>query len=256
MTGSRTQVLNASHIITRQEEINSDIEQKGSPKKYPSSSGGWRSASCILESNLITFLTGPLEESVAAAESQVNTWMGVVSLVPIMGALLADSFVGCYRSIIVFSTLYIMHGYKLCIQAFGADQFDGNHQLPSKRRAKSSFFNWWIYGTSSGAVLAHLTLHYIQDNISWGIGFGIPCIAMIVGLVLFLLGTAMYRFPAARVDDDDECSCETISQRFLQVSGDSHNVVHQSLNSIIGGEEDAAKMLPSFLVKIFNAISC
>ncbi|CAI9114989.1 OLC1v1015819C1 [Oldenlandia corymbosa var. corymbosa] len=246
MTVTRTPELNAPLIITGLEEIDSDIEQKGSPKKHPaSSSGGWRSASFILgggilekfayygvESNLITFLTGPFEESVAAAASQVNTWMGVVSLVPILGALLTDSFVGRYRSIIIFSTLYIMgiglltlsatiirpqtkrrflffvslylmalaQVYKVCIQAFGADQFDGNHQLPSKSRAKISFFNWWICGTISGAALSHL--HYIQDNISWGIGFGIPCFAMIVGLVLFLLGTAMYRFPAARVSDD------------------------------------------------------
>lgn len=80
-----------------------------------------------------------------------------------------------------------------CVQAFGADQFDGDHAR--EKKAKSSFFNWWNFGTSVGALLGLVVLSYIEDNLSWGLGFGIPFIIMVFGSLLFLLGTITYRFP-------------------------------------------------------------
>ena len=83
-------------------------------------------------------------------------------------------------------------GHKPCTQAFGADQFDG--QDPEECKAKSSFFNWWYFGASAGVSIAVLIVSYIQDNLSWALGFGIPCMAMVVALVVFLLGTTTYRY--------------------------------------------------------------
>lgn len=39
-----------------------------------------------------------------------------------------------------------------------------------------------------------LFLNYIQDNLNWGLGFGIPCIMMAVALTIFILGTKTYRY--------------------------------------------------------------
>ncbi|XP_027093502.1 protein NRT1/ PTR FAMILY 5.10-like [Coffea arabica] len=58
-----------------------------------------------------------------------------------------------------------------------------------------------------GAIATHLILPYIHDNINWGIGFGIPCLPMIVGLILFLLGNKTYRFPATIGDKEVEIHC-------------------------------------------------
>ncbi|KAJ6884627.1 hypothetical protein NC652_031589 [Populus alba x Populus x berolinensis] len=162
-------------------------------------------------------------------------------LLPLLGAFIADSFLGRYRTIVVASCIYILGlslltlsavlpssrdsgcqtadaislcspdprqvilffvslyivaigqgGHKPCVQAFGADQFDGKH--PEESKAKSSFFNWWYFSMNSGMVVALLILNYIQDNLNWGLGFGIPCIIMVGALIVFLLGTKTYRY--------------------------------------------------------------
>ncbi|KAK4859735.1 hypothetical protein QYF36_010789 [Acer negundo] len=71
-------------------------------------------------------------------------------------------------------------------------QFDGQH--PEECKSKSSFFNWWGFGICVGAFSSHLILNYIQDNLSWALGFGIPCIAMVLALLVYFLGTNTYRF--------------------------------------------------------------
>lgn len=83
-------------------------------------------------------------------------------------------------------------GHKPCVQAFGADQFDEDDK--KERLAKSSFFNWWYFSTAAGVFVAQLVLSYVQENMSWELGFGIPGAFMCLALVLFLLGSVTYRF--------------------------------------------------------------
>lgn len=46
----------------------------------------------------------------------------------------------------------------------------------------------------AGCMATLSILNYIQDNLSWVLGFGIPCVAMIIALLVFMLGTVTYRF--------------------------------------------------------------
>ncbi|KAK3166095.1 hypothetical protein QOZ80_1AG0041390 [Eleusine coracana subsp. coracana] len=98
--------------------------------------------------------------------------------------------------VVFYISLYLVAlaeaGHKPCAQAFAADQFDQHD--PKESVARSSFFNWWYFGMCSGTALTTIVSSYIQDNIGWGLGFGIPCLVMVFALLAFLLGTQRYRY--------------------------------------------------------------
>ncbi|XP_074263505.1 protein NRT1/ PTR FAMILY 5.10-like [Silene latifolia] len=93
-------------------------------KKNPairSKTGRWRSAAFIIgvataelivdsgvQGNLINFLTGELGESIVTAAANLNAWAGVAYLLPIFGAVIADSYLGKYSTVIAASLLYIL----------------------------------------------------------------------------------------------------------------------------------------------------
>ncbi|KAG2313148.1 hypothetical protein Bca4012_027723 [Brassica carinata] len=201
-----------------------------------------------IASNLISYLTGPLGLSTAVAASNVNAWSGISCLLPVLGAFVADAFLGRYPTIIIASLVYVLglalltlsaclvpistpskhiarvmssspssllnllfffslylvavgqSGHKPCVQAFGADQFDETD--PKERRERSSFFNWWYLSMCAGVSLAILVVVYIQEAVSWALGFGIPCVFMVMSLVLFVLGRRKYRYVRRRQEEE------------------------------------------------------
>ncbi|KAF8403630.1 hypothetical protein HHK36_011734 [Tetracentron sinense] len=241
-----------------------DEEHKEASSQQEFSQGGWRSAIFIIgvevaerfayygmSGNLITYLTNVLHQSTATAAKNVNTWYGVSALLPLLGAFIADTYLGRFKTIIFASLIYIVGlvmlvisvsvidlrfryvtfflflyvvavgegGHKPCVQTFGADQFDED------TKAKSSFFNWWFFGICGGAGAAIFIVIYIQDNVGWAVGFGIPAVAMVLALVLLLLGRRLYRrqvlsgSPLTRVVQVFVAACR---KRHLTVSQDGH----------------------------------
>ncbi|KAI3911855.1 hypothetical protein MKW92_047634, partial [Papaver armeniacum] len=101
-----------------------------------------------------------------------------------------------FQVLFFYMSLYIASvggsGFRLCAQAFGADQFDETSS--DEFKSKSSFFNWWYFAASIGTILSQLILNYIQDNLSWTVAFGISGIVMMVALTVFLLRLHTYRY--------------------------------------------------------------
>jgi dipeptide/tripeptide permease len=82
-------------------------------------------------------------------------------------------------------------GTKPNVTTFGANQFDETDTR--EKMQKHSFFNWWMVSIFLGTLFSPTVLVYLQDNISFTIGYGVPTIALLVSVVIFLAGTHFYR---------------------------------------------------------------
>ncbi|RWV87816.1 hypothetical protein GW17_00050155 [Ensete ventricosum] len=101
-----------------------------------------------------------------------------------------------------YASLYVVAvgagGTKPNISTFGADQFDDFD--PHERKLKTSFFNWWMFSSFLGALFATLGLVYVQENVSWGVGYGIPTTGLVVSLLIFYAGAPNYRHKARKAE--------------------------------------------------------
>ncbi|KAL2940441.1 Protein NRT1/ PTR FAMILY 5.7 [Bienertia sinuspersici] len=86
-------------------------------------------------------------------------------------------------------------GYKPCLESFGADQFDDNHS--KERKQKMSFFNWWNIALCAGLFFGVTLIVYVQEYVSWGIGFLMLAITMGFTVFVFILGRPFYRYRSA-----------------------------------------------------------
>ncbi|PSS23908.1 Protein NRT1/ PTR FAMILY 5.2 like [Actinidia chinensis var. chinensis] len=82
-------------------------------------------------------------------------------------------------------------GTKPNISTIGADQFDDFE--PKEKAQKLSFFNWWMFSIFFGTLFANTVLVYIQDNVGWTLGYGLPTAGLAVSILIFLAGTPFYR---------------------------------------------------------------
>ena len=96
---------------------------------------------------------------------------------------------------VFYCALYIIAigtgGTKPNISTMGADQFDDFE--PKERSQKLSFFNWWMFSIFFGTLFSTTFLVYTQDNVGWGLGYGIPTIGLSLAVLFFLMGTPFYR---------------------------------------------------------------
>ncbi|KAL5230450.1 hypothetical protein ABZP36_029226 [Zizania latifolia] len=87
-------------------------------------------------------------------------------------------------------------GTRPCVMAFGADQLELDaHGRSGARRGKGpkwSFFNLYFFGIELAKLTAVTVVVYIQENVGWGWGLGVPTIAMFVAVIAFVSGYSLY----------------------------------------------------------------
>ncbi|KAI3444869.1 hypothetical protein Pfo_001534 [Paulownia fortunei] len=82
-------------------------------------------------------------------------------------------------------------GYQPTIATFGADQFDEDH--PKESHSKVAFFSYFYLALNLGSLFSNTILGYYEDKGVWALGFWASAGSATVALVLFLLGTPIYR---------------------------------------------------------------
>ncbi|XP_050583070.1 peptide transporter family 1 isoform X3 [Bombus affinis] len=147
---------------------------------------------------------------------------------PIFGAMLADSLMGKFHTILYLSIIYALGqlllslsaapplgiparefsllglllialgtgGIKPCVAAFGGDQFI----LPLQERYLSTFFSLFYFSINFGSLISSFLTPLLRsdvtcfgENTCYSLAFFVPAVLMTLSVVIFLLGKPLYR---------------------------------------------------------------
>lgn len=81
-------------------------------------------------------------------------------------------------------------GIRPCSIPFGVDQFDPT--TDEGKKGINSFFNWYYTTFTVVLLFTQTAVVYIQDSVSWKIGFAIPTLCMFCSIIMFFIGTRIY----------------------------------------------------------------
>ncbi|KAG8498896.1 hypothetical protein CXB51_005338 [Gossypium anomalum] len=163
--------------------------------------------------NMISYLTTQLHMPLTKAANTLTNFGGTASLTPLaMTSLTLSAILPQLRPppctgeqvcqeatsgqlAILYGSLLLgalgSGGIRPCVAAFGADQFDETDPKQSTKTWK--YFNWYYFVMGASILAAVTVIVYIQDNIGWGWGLGIPTISMFLSIIAFVLGYPLYR---------------------------------------------------------------
>jgi POT family proton-dependent oligopeptide transporter len=148
----------------------------------------------------------------AEATARVHLFNGAVYLTPFLGALLADIFIGKYRTIIGLSIVYCgghaalagmglfgnspwwlmaglglialgSGGIKPCVSAHVGDQFGARNA-----HLLSRIFNWFYFSVNIGAFVSMLLTPWLLEWHGPHWAFGVPGVLMALATLVFWLG--------------------------------------------------------------------
>ncbi|CAM0955990.1 unnamed protein product [Alopecurus aequalis] len=97
---------------------------------------------------------------------------------------------------VFFAALYLTSigtgGVKSALLPFGAEQYDVDGS-PEEARRKQSFFTWFFGAINLGIFVAGTLVSWLQQNVSWALGFGVCALCLLLAAAGFLAGTPWYR---------------------------------------------------------------
>uniref|UniRef100_A0A3P8QLN1 Solute carrier family 15 member 2 n=1 Tax=Astatotilapia calliptera TaxID=8154 RepID=A0A3P8QLN1_ASTCA len=157
-----------------------------------------------------------------------HAFSGLCYFTPILGAFIADSWLGKYKTIIYLSIVYVighvvksvgaiptvgsteLHialsmsglilialgtgGIKPCVAAFGGDQFDEEHTTERQK-----FFSIFYMSINAGSFLSTIITPILRGDVKcfggdcYALAFGVPAALMVVALVVFIAGSSLYK---------------------------------------------------------------
>jgi POT family proton-dependent oligopeptide transporter len=154
---------------------------------------------------LIESMRGPL--SITAFATQISgLYGGLVYLTPILGGLVADRALGRKRTVTIGAVMMACGHFLMAFEMpfllallcllIGVGFFKGNiaSQVgalykPGDKRIASAFQIYYV-GINAAVIVAPLVCGTLGEMVGWHWGFGVAGIGMLIGLVVYLAGSA------------------------------------------------------------------
>ncbi|XP_071444885.1 peptide transporter family 1-like [Hetaerina americana] len=215
-------------------EINLENKNEPQPLKYPKSvlfivSNEFceRFTFYGIRTILAIYLITTLNFSENDATIIYHAFVLVTYFTPLLGAMIADSVLGRFRTIFYVSIIYVIGnvvlslgsipqlrhvavamttiglilitlgtgGIKPCVSSFGGDQF----VLPEQEKQQKQFFSFFYFAINSGSLISTFLTPVLRQDVKclgektcYSLAFGVPAIFMVISLTIFLLGKSMY----------------------------------------------------------------
>ena len=150
----------------------------------------------------------PDHMSDAQADAWYHTFVSCAYFLPVLGAFLADAFLGKYRTVLFLSIVYCFGhftlslndtrlglalglglialgagGIKPCVSAIVGDQFGASNQHLLPR-----VYSWFYFSINFGSAFSTILIPELLDRSGSGLAFGTPGIFMVIATLLFWFG--------------------------------------------------------------------
>ncbi|MEW5298734.1 MAG: hypothetical protein WDW36_001821 [Sanguina aurantia] len=224
-----------------------------------------------LAMNLVTYLTTQAGYSPSTAGIQVSFFIGTCYVTPLLGALLADSGWGRYRTIQRFMVLYFLGALLLTLSSFVPGLAPGKEGAPATwlqtgalslalaivavgtggikpnvsafgadqlegatAQESNVFFLWFYLIVNLGSLVGITVVVYVEENVSWACGFGLTALALATALLVFTAGSWRYRMA--------ESTSSSVSHVVRIVAASMHHAIYQSLRRRTGPERGHSRL--------------
>ncbi|GAB0094457.1 hypothetical protein DMENIID0001_097630 [Sergentomyia squamirostris] len=177
---------------------------------------------------LVLYMRNKLNYSDDLSTEIFHIFVSFVYFFPLAGAIVADSWLGKFKTIFFLSIVYAIGsviisvgaiptlnlpieamtilgmlliaigtgGIKPCVASFGGDQF----KIPEQAAALVKFFSLFYFTINAGSFISTLLTPTLREDVHcfgqddcYSLAFGVPAILMIVSLVIFVAGKALYK---------------------------------------------------------------
>jgi len=172
---------------------------------------------------LALYLVNFLSFSEDGATASIHSFNMFAYFFPLMGGLMADTWLGKYHTILYLSIVYCIGnviiavtsipgvtgepphwwgialglgllaigtgGIKPCVSAFGGDQFD-----ESNARAIQTFFAFFYFSINAGSMLSTIVTPILRSDVQcfggdcYPLAFGVPAVLLMVATGIFVAG--------------------------------------------------------------------
>ncbi|KAF4670123.1 hypothetical protein FOL47_002185 [Perkinsus chesapeaki] len=174
-----------------------------------------------LTPNLQTFLKEYLGYNDSSANSYISSFNSILYVTPLISAVISDTLLGLYYTIVVFSFVYMaglalltvssvksisqpwmVHvsllfliasgagGIKSCVNVMGAQQFHPEHH----KELITRFYTYFYAAINLGSIVGGIVTPILLEEAGFTASFAFPLAFFILATTLFILGNLMGRY--------------------------------------------------------------